>query len=357
MDHLVGIVVPVFNTAKYLTDCLESIKNQTYDNFICVIVDDGSTDNSFQIAKEYENYNLSRKKFLVYSKKNKGVSSARNYALNVFESIQQKPDFICFIDSDDIVKETFVEIFVKELINHKADYAVCGYDEFDKCGVVLRNVRKTKDEELDNLQILEHYYAVKRYGYGKGKLYKTYDATYSWGLCNKCIRYNILKKYRFDEHLTNCEDMKLFLSLSGDLTKGIVISNRLYLYRLRLSSIVHSDENEMKVHLNNYIVLRDALNDNYPRTTKEILIICLCWVCYVCFYKSIMCKTKNSRYFFYELKKYMEICKKEKIERYLDSRLFRIKYGYLSNFIYHKYKILKKHIKFFLSKKKCNYFL
>ena len=105
MEPLVGIVVPVFNTEKYLKECLDSIKNQTYQNFVCVIVDDGSTDNSLQIAKKYENLDEGEnKKFLIYSKSNGGVSSARNYALMAIRLLKHHPDFVCFIDSDDIVK-------------------------------------------------------------------------------------------------------------------------------------------------------------------------------------------------------------------------------------------------------------
>ena len=143
MEPLVGIVVPVFNTEKYLKECLDSIKNQTYQNFVCVIVDDGSTDNSLQIAKKYENLDEGEnKKFLIYSKSNGGVSSARNYALMAIRLLKHHPDFVCFIDSDDIVKPLFIEEFIYNLKHTQADYAVCGYDAFNKSGIVERKTRK-----------------------------------------------------------------------------------------------------------------------------------------------------------------------------------------------------------------------
>ena len=75
---LVSIIVPVYNVEKYLRRCIESILQQTYQNFELLLIDDGSTDNSGKICDEYA---LSDNRILVFHKPNGGVSSARNYGL------------------------------------------------------------------------------------------------------------------------------------------------------------------------------------------------------------------------------------------------------------------------------------
>ena len=80
MDKLVSIIIPVYNVANYLVECLESVVQQTYHNWECILVDDGSTDNSGKICDEYADND---KRFVVIHKENGGVPSARNAALEV----------------------------------------------------------------------------------------------------------------------------------------------------------------------------------------------------------------------------------------------------------------------------------
>ena len=342
MDPLIGIIVPVYNTAKYLKECLNSIKNQTYNNYVCIVVDDGSTDNSFDIANEYLN-NSNLKKFLIFNKQNGGVSSARNFALNILEKFNITPEYICFVDSDDIIKPTFIETFIKHLEKNKADYAVCGYDEFDKNGVIQNKRRKTSKEILNQFQILEHFFAVKNFGVGKGMPFKYRDTTYIWGLCNKCLKYSNIKSIRFDENLRNCEDMKYFLEASQYLQKGIIIPEELYLYRMRIGSLVHNKEFDYHSKINNYQVLTNALNTTLSIHVKEILTICLCRTCYDCLFKAIEYKHYTAaKKFFFEFKNFIKILSKQDIEGELHKKLKRSRYGYILNHLYIKYKIFKK---------------
>ena len=76
-DELISIIVPIYNVEKYLRQCLDSILNQTYQNFECIMVNDGSTDNSKQIVEEF----LLDSRFRYFEKENGGVSSARNLGI------------------------------------------------------------------------------------------------------------------------------------------------------------------------------------------------------------------------------------------------------------------------------------
>lgn len=80
INPCVGIIIPIYNVEKYLKECLDSVINQTYKNLQIVLVDDGSTDNSFTIAKEY--FDKDKRIALIKKEKNTGMGSSRNMGLD-----------------------------------------------------------------------------------------------------------------------------------------------------------------------------------------------------------------------------------------------------------------------------------
>jgi glycosyltransferase involved in cell wall biosynthesis len=101
--HLVSVIIPVFNGGRFLNKAIESVLNQTYKNFEIIVVDDGSNDNSAEIAKSYCD--------VIYKyQENGGVASARNNALS-----KVKGDFIAFLDADDFYPKDKLEIQVNHL--------------------------------------------------------------------------------------------------------------------------------------------------------------------------------------------------------------------------------------------------
>lgn len=108
-----SIVIPVYNSEKYLDRCLRSIYEQQYENFEVLIIDDGSTDASKQIAESYQKMDS---RFKYRYKQNEGPGSARNLGIKL-----SKGDYICFLDSDDeLLPEYFVEIN-KVLVKYDLD--------------------------------------------------------------------------------------------------------------------------------------------------------------------------------------------------------------------------------------------
>lgn len=75
----ISIIVPIYNVENYLRECLESVKNQTFTNFECIMINDGSTDSSKEIAEQY----LEDKRFYLINQNNSGQSVARNRAINL----------------------------------------------------------------------------------------------------------------------------------------------------------------------------------------------------------------------------------------------------------------------------------
>lgn len=96
-----SIIVPVYNVARYLNGCLDSIAIQTYDRFECICVDDGSTDGSGEIL---DAYSLKDPRFKVVHRRNGGVSSARNLALKI-----ARGTYIAFVDADDVIHKDWLD--------------------------------------------------------------------------------------------------------------------------------------------------------------------------------------------------------------------------------------------------------
>lgn len=136
-DPKVSIIVPVYNTEKYLRKCLDSLVNQTLDNIEIVIVNDGSKDSSPEIIKEYiDRY---PEKFVYASQENSGQAVARNKAIKMCSG-----EYIGFLDSDDFVRTDMFERMYNAAVSGKADYVACGYTDL------------TYDENGKEVE-LEHY--------------------------------------------------------------------------------------------------------------------------------------------------------------------------------------------------------
>lgn len=114
---MISIIIPVYNSAKYLDECFESITKQTFSEFEVLCVDDGSTDDSLEKCRKWETID---RRFHVFTQKNQGVSCARNLAIE-----QAKGEYICFIDSDDVVAPDYL-LHLTELAKD-GSFPVCGY--------------------------------------------------------------------------------------------------------------------------------------------------------------------------------------------------------------------------------------
>lgn len=115
----ISIIVPVYNTEKYLRPCLDSILAQTYKDFEAILVDDGSKDQSGAICDEYAERDP---RFVVVHKQNEGVAKTR---IAAFE--KSKSELITFIDSDDYVSPEYIEKLSKPILEDDADMVVCWY--------------------------------------------------------------------------------------------------------------------------------------------------------------------------------------------------------------------------------------
>lgn len=120
-QSLISVIVPAYNLAHCIADCIKSIEKQTYPNFEIIIIDDGSTDNTKnvceELVKKHSNIRL-------ISQQNQGISAVRNLGIR-----ESRGEYLAFIDGDDQIKETFLINLYQALIKDSSDIAVCGYEE------------------------------------------------------------------------------------------------------------------------------------------------------------------------------------------------------------------------------------
>ena len=221
-NELISIIVPIYNVENYLRYCLDSIVSQTYQNFECLLINDGSPDNSADICREYVSKDF---RFKYFEKENSGVSAARNLGIE-----QSVGEYITFIDPDDWVESDYLEVLYRALLEEQADISISTYKQFnvdDNCYYFHAYQRGydrkvfTSEELIDSLQSLYQY-----------------DNTYIFASC-KLVSKRLLKYIHFNHCTSYGEDMEYWYKLY--LTaKTIVYENKdTYTYRTGNDSSKH----------------------------------------------------------------------------------------------------------------------
>lgn len=130
---LLSVIIPVYNSEKTLKRCVDSLLNQDFQDVEIILINDGSTDDSAEICKEYKEKDI---RVVYIDKPNGGVSSARNAGLKV-----AKGEYILFVDSDDYVLDNYFSV-IEEIISKKCDYAIFS--------VVINNGNISREKRLYN---------------------------------------------------------------------------------------------------------------------------------------------------------------------------------------------------------------
>ena len=127
-NNKVSIIIPVYNTEKYLDACIRSVLKPTYTNWELLLINDGSTDNSENICLSYANFD---DRIKVISQANNGVSAARNVGME-----QANGKYITFLDSDDEFEDDAVEVLLSDIIQTDADIVSAGKSTINRTGEV-----------------------------------------------------------------------------------------------------------------------------------------------------------------------------------------------------------------------------
>ena len=164
------IIVPIYNSYKYLTKCLDSLFNQTYRNYLVICVNDGSTDDSLSILNIYKSKYKNR--IVIINKPNGGVSSARNAGLDYIKDYNNS--YITFVDSDDWVRIDYLEKAYEIIHEQKCDILhLPYYDAYDDKNVLVNNnVEGTfNNSEAINLMLEDTLHCIVCSSFFSSKLF------------------------------------------------------------------------------------------------------------------------------------------------------------------------------------------
>lgn len=218
---LISIIIPVYNSEKYLRECLDSIIVQTFRDYEVLLVNDGSKDRSGDICEEYAQKDM---RFKLFHKENGGVSAARNLGLQ-----KAQGQWIVFVDSDDIVSGNYLDVF-KEKILDDVDFILLNIDRFangiQTPLVQFSNFNKSRDNFMREFALYPHFP----------------------GPCGKFFKLQIIRENSifYDSKLTFGEDALFNLIYLRYVGKIISYNKGKYLYRDTCNSLSkkHCYEND-----------------------------------------------------------------------------------------------------------------
>lgn len=230
----IAIVLPVYNTAPYLRECLDSILDQTLSNFTIFAVDDGSTDESEKILHEYANID---DRISILHQKNGGISNARNNALKLIEE-DKRYKYIAFVDSDDRLEKDFLQALYIASENNDSDITVCCYSKFNQSGKIKDKYKNIPDGKIDRENFIELIFSINKWN----------DVRGSGGMVWKQLfRSSAIKDLRFSENRELVEDELYCLEAASRSQSFYYIQNDLYGYRQRNDSLANNKKFTLRI--------------------------------------------------------------------------------------------------------------
>lgn len=257
---LVSVIVPVYNSEKYINRCIDSVLNQTYNNIEIIIIDDGSTDQSIDICKKYADLNENIK---LISKKNEGVSKARNTGIDIASG-----EWIIFLDSDDWIESNTIRdaISLIDISNYDTicwNYKKLISDKIINCNKIDEIVLDTKKD------IISILYSIIESSYYNDIYYGEYiRATWGKMLNTKIIKDNNIK---FDEKLYIGEDAMFLIEYFINASNIKFINKYNNIYRITSTSAVGRYKHDLDEQIINQLEKINYLLKNIKEIDEIIL--------------------------------------------------------------------------------------
>lgn len=220
MTDLVSVIIPVYNSASYLEECLRSVQAQSYQNLEIIVIDDGSSDTSFTIMEQFANQD---NRFVLIQQENGGQSNARNKGLAICQG-----KYLVFIDSDDYVDPGYVELLLDCCIKNNTYVAMC---------------RFTK--EVSQLSVRKDGFETEVVGGSFGEIAnELYKSKYP-AMSPTCKIYHrtVYQNIRFHEGIIY-EDGIFFFEVIDQINQITLLDSALYYYRTAEKSTLTSQISE-----------------------------------------------------------------------------------------------------------------
>ncbi|MBW9155673.1 glycosyltransferase [Clostridium tagluense] len=224
----VSIIIPVYNVQEYLPECLDSVIKQTINNREIIIINDGSTDNCYEILKEYK---IKFPELIIINQKNSGISETRNAGLSVATG-----EYIAFVDSDDFIELNMFEKMYNAAKRESADIVICNYILY----MDMPDKYKSDSEKPNSEKYHQTIEGIDKEGHidkieALRKFLLNDIKAYAWNKLQKRELFTE-NKILFPDFIV-CEDTPvLFLTLACS-KKIFLMSEPLYYYRQREASL------------------------------------------------------------------------------------------------------------------------
>ena len=229
-NELISIVVPIYNVENYLRMCLDSIQNQTYQNFECLLINDGSPDNSADICREYLAKDA---RFRYFEKENGGSSSARNFGIERSEG-----EYVTFVDSDDWLEHDALQLLYDALKKENADISIGRYNCYDESRCQYLFYDSNPD---DSLEVIEGKEIIDREGVEEMK-------TGNWTVAYlKLIKRELLQDLPFPIGKM-AEDTYWTWKVLLKASKVVYLNRCIYWYRVGLTGTLSNTWSEKRMY-------------------------------------------------------------------------------------------------------------
>lgn len=219
---MVSLVVPVYNAEKYIDRCINSIIGQTYQNIELILVDDGSTDQSYEICS---NWSKLDKRVKFFHQENAGVSAARNMALGHCEG-----QYIVFVDADDYIESTFCSEMTHIMDENKVDVVFCEHKK-----VFLNAKQSITGENSGKVSIIPSY----KYEYDGVK-----ERRAIWGAIYKA---ELISGLKFPDEIAIGEDALFLINVINRVSRIAYYDKPLYNYVIQNESAYFGEFNIRKL--------------------------------------------------------------------------------------------------------------
>lgn len=232
-----SIIIPVYNAVPYLEKCLESVINQSFDDYEVIVVDDGSSDDSLSVCM---NYSKSEKVKLIH-KDNEGQLLARKRGIS-----EAKGEYLCFVDSDDYIRQDSLEILNNVIENYDSDLICYRWHRMDKNGNLLE---AEKSFPFDESGIIQKEVFLEKVISGQ-----SFNS-----LCIKVFKKSYIDQefdYNKYAHIKNGEDLLQSICVFEKAQRIYYLAEELYFYRTNDNSVSHSINFD---HISSVGVVRPAL--------------------------------------------------------------------------------------------------
>ncbi|WP_297639000.1 glycosyltransferase family 2 protein [uncultured Clostridium sp.] len=203
--YKISIIIPAYNVINYIKETLESIYNQTFKEFELILVDDGSTDGTYEVLRDYESLHENVK---LIKQENSGPSIARNKGLE-----EAQGEYIVFVDSDDILPKDSLEFRYETVKSAKADIGIFGTYKYDG---------------KNKWPMTNHFL-----GDGEKTIKRDYNLLLTLGPCNKIFKRELVKNMKFPSGMKYAEDQAFIIEAYLKAKKIYASNYTAYYYRIR----------------------------------------------------------------------------------------------------------------------------